>query len=355
MLLLRSGRRRWGAFASALVLLVATVTAAEPASAHGIPTAPVLSMELTTAGFVVPGPNPRPAGPVTFRLSTQDARGHFWSTFKVRGETTLTQVLEWFSLAHSPDKNVAIPALRSLYTNVEFTGGAAVHPSGPIGLTANLTPGLYFITDYLAPQFPTGQAAGTLVASETDQSVLSPMLAGIESVLRAHAGKATTARTAAATAADEEPAPAPSPFGILFVEDRTEFAVPPAFQAVLNMREVNGAAVYQPIGRFRARGAFLFRNATSMPQEVQFEGVVPGATDRDVQNYYNFLKWGGPAAPNPFPGIRPGGALLLSPDHWVVVQTEFAPGRYCGLSFVTNWNTAVQQAYEGVHVVIQMH
>jgi hypothetical protein len=369
--MISSSRRRGAvrlAVTLAAIVAVGVAVPAHPASAepagaggaaHGIRTAPVLSFDLTTAGFVLPGPNPRPAGPVTFRATTQDARGHFWSTFKLLNDTDLLQALEWFDLAHSPDKAVALRALRDLYTNVQFTGGIAVYPSSPIGLTVNLTPGLYYITDYLIPPFPTGTAGVSATReSSADRSLLGPALEGVAAVLRAHAGRAGAtaargpARAPAGPAAAEEPVR--SPFGLLFVTEEYELAAPPAFQAVLTMRDVNGAAVFRPIGRFRARGAFLFHNGSSMPQEVTFEKVLPNTTDRDVQDYYDHIIWGGDPAPNPFPGIRPGGELLLSPGLSVVVQTEFAPGLYCGLSFVTNWNTAVKQAYEGVHIVLQL-
>jgi hypothetical protein len=348
------GRTRTGlaATATAVLAVVASVAAgavASPASAGPtaesvaqgrLPSAPVVPLDLTPAGFVLPGPNPRPAGPVTFRVSTQDERGHFWSTFKLLNGATLNQAVEWFAKAESPDKSIAFPALRALYTNVEFTGGAAVNPSGPVGLTMTLTPGTYYVTDYLVPDFIT--AADT---SPSDVAALSQ----VGSVVRSHAHRS---RFAAASAAAAEPVR--SPFGVLEVVAPFQPALPPAFQAVLLIEDLTGAAVFRPIGRFRASGAFLFHNGTQQPQEVVFEQVAPGTTDRDVQNWYDFIFFGGEPAPNPFTVVKPRGTLLLSPGHTVIVEINIEPGLYCGLSFVTNWNTAVKQAYEGVHVVIPL-
>jgi len=145
-----------------------------------------------------------------------------------------------------------------------------------------------------------------------------------------------------------------SPFGILEVVAPYQVSLPPAFQSVLLIEDSSGAAVFRPIGRFRASGAFLFHNATQQPQEVVFEQVASGTTDRDVQDWYDFIFFGGEPAPNPFTVAKPRGTLLLSPGHTVIVEINIEPGLYCGLSFVTNWNTAVKQAHEGVHVVIPL-
>jgi len=314
--------------------------AAEGAAQGRLPGAPVLPLDLTPAGFVLPGPNPRPAGQVTFRVSTQDTRGHFWSTFKLLNGATLAQAAEWFATAESPDKSIAFPALHALYTNVEFTGGVAVDPSGPVGLTMTLTPGTYYVTDYLVPDFSAG------ARSPSNLTALSQ----VGSVVRSHGHRPASAVKASATAAE----PVRSPFGILEVVAPYQPALPPAFQAVLLIEDSTGAAVFRPIGRFRASGAFLFHNATQQPQEVVFEKVVPGTTDRDVQDWYDFIFFGGEPAPNPFTVVKPRGTLLLSPDHTVIVEINIEPGLYCGLSFVTNRNTAVKQAHEGVHVVLPL-
>jgi hypothetical protein len=318
-----------------VLVAVATTEFAAPAAdarparaVHDISAAPVLPISLSPAGFVLPGPNPRPAGLVTFQVSTADARGHYWSTFKLKNGVTLAQVGQWFAQGESPDRSIALPALHNLYTNVEFTGGVAVYPSSPIGLTVNLTPGTYYITDALG-----GEAASTAPAA-----------------IRA-LGAAVQAAQRPSVAGD----PVPSPFAILEVTSTNQSALPPPFSAVLEAVQRDGRAVLLPLGQFRAHGAFLFRNDAVLPQEANFLGVTPGVTDQDVQRYYDAVFAGNFTVPSPFVGGPPGGELIISPGEMVIVSLDFTPGWYVALSFPTDWDTGVKQAYEGVHAVIQLN
>jgi hypothetical protein len=323
--------------AGIVALSAATIAVAAPAAQASvktkatihIPPAPVLSVPLTTAGFVLPGPNPRPAGVVTFQISTVDTRGHYWSTFKLKNGATLAEVGQWFADGENPDHSIAFPALHNLYTNVEFTGGVAVYPSTPIGLTMNLTEGTYYITDTLGFQAPTGAQAAirTLGAAVRPGAAL------------------------AAAAADV----APSPFAILTVTSTKQLALPPPFTAAIEAVQRNGHAVLVPIGRFKANGSFLFRNDAVLPQEATFLAVGPTVTDQDVTNYYNALFAGDFSVPAPFVPGPAGGELIISPGEMVIVTLSFTPGRFVALSFPTDWDTGVKQAYEGVHVVVDMH
>jgi hypothetical protein len=312
----------------ATVGLATPAAQATPAAAPRIPAAPVLPVNLSTAGFVLPGPNPRPGGVVTFQVSTVDARGHYWSTFKLRNGVTLAQVGQWFADGENPDHTIAFPALHNLYTNVQFTGGVAVFPSTPVGLTMNLTQGTYYITDTLGFQAPSSSQAAIRTL-----------------------GAAVRPQAAPAAAGD----PAPSPFAMLEVTSTSQRALPPAFSAVIEAVQHDGHAVLVPVGRFRAQGSFLFRNDAVLPQEATFLAVAPGVTDQDVSNYYAAIFRGDFTVPSPFVPGPSGGELIISPGEMVIVSLAFTPGRYVALSFPTNWDTGVKQAYEGVHVVVDMH
>lgn len=318
-----------------VLLAAATITAATAASLAAAPAraatteragqkigvAPVLPVTLTAAGFTIPGANPRPAGLVTFSVSAPGTQGYYWTSFKLENGVTLTQVGQWLAEAESSDSSVALPAVRDLYANVDFTGGLAVNGGSTMGLTMGLTPGTYYFTE--APAEPTaGDSAAAMPA----------------------------AMAAAATALA---APTPSPLQILQVTSSVSPAWPPPFTGALVLRDTGGMARYYPVGQFRGTGAFLLSNDTSQPQEANFEQVSAGTTDQQVTDYFNAALAGTTLPPDPFLA-QVGGELLLSPGNTVIVHTTFGPGWYCALSFPTDENTGVKQAYEGTHVVLHM-
>src|SRR4051812_48291419 len=114
--MLASTKRRLGiVLAAALGILaagplagVASARTTSDANLRLAPT-PVLSVNLTPQGFVLPGPNPRPAGLVTYHVTTQDPTGHYWATFSLKNGVTLEQVGQWFSEGELPDLSVSIP------------------------------------------------------------------------------------------------------------------------------------------------------------------------------------------------------------------------------------------------------
>jgi hypothetical protein len=322
----------------AILIAAATLTAAAAAgtsaagahaavtarpSPHHLGLAPVLPITLTPAGFTIPGDNPRPAGLVTFSVSAPGPASYYWTSFKLENGVTLQQVAQWLSQAESPDQTVALAAVRDLYSNVDFTGGLAVNGNSTLGLTVKLTPGTYYFT--AAPAEPT---SGASISRNSARSKFAAMARALAT-------------------------PAPSPLQILQVTDTVSPALPPPYSGTLVLREVHGQARYFRTGHFRGQGAFLLRNDTTQPQEANFEQVVPGTTDKQIQNYFNAVLAGTTPPPSPFLAVV-GGELLLSPGHTVIVQTTFTPGWYSALSFPTDENTGVKQAYNGTHIVLTM-
>ena len=342
--MLASSYRRLGVVLAAVLLLAAgpfaAVASAQTDDASlRLASTPVLNVNLTTQGFVLPGPNPRPAGLTTFHVTTQDRTGHYWATFNLKNGVTFAQVSQWFHDGELPDLSIAVPALHNLYTNVDFTGGVAVYPTSPIDLTIPLKRNIVtYITDTVLPDFGGG---GSAAAAKLPLAVRAVGQA---------ADRALKQGTRAAAAADEPP----SPFGFLFTTDTTNITVPPAFSAALEAVDVNGRAKLVPVGQFKGNGAFLFRNDATLPQEAQFEKVDPGTIDADVQRFYDSLRNHTGGVPYPFRG-EPGGVLLLSKGNMVIMGGNFPPGQYCILSFPTDWDTGVKQAFEGVHKVVTLY
>jgi hypothetical protein len=349
--MLASTKRRLGIVLAAALGVIAAGPLAGVANAQTttdsslrLAPTPVLSINLSPQGFVVPGPNPRPAGLVTYHVTTQDPSGHYWATFSLKNGVTFEQVAQWFVEGELPDLSVSIPALHNLYTNVDFTGGVAVYPTSPVDLTVNIKPNTtVYITDTLLPSWGGGGAAASTAGPASAATKLP-------SAVRAIGAAASKVASAKVSAADET---TPSQFGIIFSTGTTNITRPPAFSAVLEAVEVNGQARLVPVGNFKGHGAFLFRNDATMPQEANFEKVDPGTTDADVQAFYDSILSGRGGVPYPFRG-EPGGELLLSKGNMVIVGTNFAPGTYCALSFPTDWNTGIKQAFEGVHKVLTL-
>ncbi|MET8005449.1 hypothetical protein [Nonomuraea glycinis] len=291
-----------------LLLFLVPIAGSGPAAGQRLPLPPVLDVHVTQEGFTVPGPNPRPGGPVTFRVTAEGAAGYWWTAYKLRGDTTLPQFVEWMEQSASPDPAVALPALRSLYDNVDYSGGAKIHPGDTVELTQTLTPGIY----YFGSQVAWGEQARS-----------------------------------AGAAAD------PSPFGWLEVTDEVAPARSPSIDGVVYMGRIRNRNVIVAPASAPADGRLLVRNDTDQPQEVMFLELAPGATDRDIQEYFDAELEGRPLPPRPFYDSV-GGMLALSPGKQLVLMTGLPPGRYGIFSWLRVPETGIDSAALGMHKVITL-
>jgi hypothetical protein len=312
-------------------IVVAAVTAsasntqspASAASAHGS----VLPITLTAGGFTVPGPNPRPAGTVTFRVSTQVAAGNYFYTFRLRGKTTIHDLATWSKEVLSANPAIERPAAHNIYRWVDYTGGLALSPSTPGTLTINLAPGTYYI--YQAPSY-------------SDESFIRG---------GGHVARATAIQTMAKTL----PA-APSVLNILRVTGAKSGAHPalPHTDGAINLVMRDGQPVFQIPATLPRTGTFVVRNEINQPAEAIFRKVAPGTTDAKVQAYFNALRAHQHTPPNPLT-TSPGGVLTLSPGNSAIVHLHFPPGTYDVLSFLEDPANGVHRAYEGLHKIVVMH
>ncbi|OLT37072.1 hypothetical protein BJF79_30240 [Actinomadura sp. CNU-125] len=264
---------------------------AEAATAGLFDPPPVLDIELTDEGFAFPAPNPRPAGLVTIRATTPVPAGHFMGLGAARNGISLEEGMRLFWMSQSPDPEVAIPALRALYRDVEFFGGTGVFPgTDPIAATVHLPADTYYGID--------GPIVETLNVSDEYRPAMPPRVHG----------------------------------AVRMVEhgDRTRFRAP---------------------RKMRAKGSYLVVNHTSQPQECVFVGVAPGTTDRDIQDYYDAPE--GEKPPYPLQ-TQVGGLMAMSTGHMAVLHYDFPPGLYAILSFYRNPDTAVKRAEEGMHQVVEL-
>ncbi|MFA1548305.1 hypothetical protein [Actinomadura chokoriensis] len=293
------------ALAAPLLLAVPAAAPAAGASTAAARSGPqTVPVEVTGDGFCAPGPDPRPPGPITFRVSTPDPAGHWWAVMRLRGEVTMDQVRQEFAESYSPDPAVSLPAIRAIYRDVDFRGGASVTPDAPVSVTSAFEPGTYYMSDTALEGATDGCGTGRTHLQRfrvAGPSRWTPPLSG-ETVIRAR----TTA---------------------------------------------DGGQRFDMPRSWPSRASVVVRNQAEQPHEVIIVGVAPGTTDADVAAYFDALRNGDTSAPNPF-GATVGGMLAISPGRTASFRIDLRPGRYCVLSFVRNPRTGVKSALEGMYTTV---
>lgn len=280
----------------------AGAVAGQPAGSSPVQPPPVLPITLTMNGFSVPGPNPRPAGPVTFQFSAVPGpTGHWWTADTLNSGVTLAKATQDLDESYSSDPAVALPALRAFYSDLTFYGGVSVDAGSHLSLTETLDPGTYYLTDETA-------TTGTTPPSTLGQAQLT-------------------------VTAPYQPARVPPPDG--------------SISATLS----GGHQIIAAPAELPAAGRILLSDHTAQPQEFIVVQVQPGTTDQQIQAYFNAEQGGQPLPPDPFLATA-GGMLAISPGRSAELGIAFQPGRYAVLSFVRDAQTGVEEALEGMHRVI---
>jgi hypothetical protein len=303
--------RTFAAFVLSPVALL-TLQGTAQGTAHGAvgtrvaaktwPAPPTVEINTTKDGFCVPGPDPRPAGPVTFRVSTPETGPRWWQVMRLRGSATIAQVKQEYADSASTDPAVALPALRAIYRDVDFHGGTSVVADRPVSVTTELEQGTYYASD-------------TALEGATDDCGT-----GRTHLQRLHAVG--------------QP---PRPSGRVPVNARVDAVVTDAGQR------------FVAPSTFPSHASIRVRNRAHQPHELIVIGVRPGTTDRDVSAFFG----GDTSVPNPFLTVA-GGMLAISPGREAVFRIDLPPGQYCLLSFVKNPNTGIKSAIEGMHKTISV-
>ncbi|MEV5708045.1 hypothetical protein [Actinoallomurus sp. NPDC052274] len=280
-------------------------TAPHAAPPHAIPLVPV---EVTADGFCAATPDPLAPGPVTFRVSTPVADGRWWSVLRLRGTATMDQVAAEFGASYSTDPAVALPALRGIYRDVDFNGGASVFPAAPVSVTTHLEPGTYYLSDTALNGATDGCGGG-----------------------RTHLQRVQVA------------------------EGPRSRHTPLRYNGTVDARETPAGQRFAVSPRLSAHAVLRVTDHTRQPHELIIAAVRPGTTDEDVQAYLDALRKGDTTSvPDPF-GATAGGMLAISPGHEAIFRIDLKPGRYSLLSFVRNPQTGVKSAFEGMHTTVTFH
>jgi hypothetical protein len=287
--------------------LIAGTTQARADDVGPLPPAPVLSVTLdANSPFVIPGPNPRPAGPVTFQVTSADGAEHWFSPIAFRDGTTPAQWVQELEASFSPDPSVALPALQAVYRDANFAGGLSVIPERGSWFTEDLAPGTYYISD--SPP-------------DSEQSTTPPREA------------------------------------VLQVADPSQAARMPRVDAVLSVREDGPKASFVAPCTLPADGTFLIRNPrrSSQPYEFLFRQVAPGTTDADLAAYFGALRQGLTPSENPFVSDEQQGLLPISPGDAAVFHADFTPGRYAMLTYVRDPQTGLPRVWEGTFKIVTFY
>lgn len=284
-----------------------------------------LSINLTAAGFTIPGPNPRPAGPVTIRVTTPDKIGHYLYTAQLRGSTTVQDVQEWSQEINGSNLALHLRATHLLYKNVDYTGGVVVYPATPATFTIDLKPGLYYFYD--TPAYSDSDAAATHL----------PARSGLVQTMAAFSGPSHLNGLQVVASGGQAPA-----------------AKSPHVDGVIHLVMQNGQPRFQVPASLPRDGTFLVRSDINQPAQAIFRQVPAGYTNTELQTYFSAVMAGGATPASPL-SSSPGGITSISPGNSIIVHLDFPAATYAVLSFLEDPSNGVHRAYEGLHQIVVMH
>ena len=294
-------------------------------SQHHTATPSTMSVNLTTAGFTIPGPNPRQAGPVTFRVSTPDKVGHYLYSAQLRGSTTVEDVSQWSQAINGSNMAAHLKAVHLLYKNVDYTGGVVVYPATPATFTIDLKPGLYYFYD--TPAY----------TDSDDAAIHLPAGSGQVQAMAAFSGPSHL-NALQVVASGGQPAAVKSPH----------------VDGVIQLVMQNGQPRFQIPASLPRDGTFLVRSDINQQAQGIFRKVPAGYTNSELQAYFRATMAGETGLPNPL-SSSPGGLTNISPGNSIIVHLDFPAATYAVLSFLEDPSNGVHRAYEGLHQIVVMH
>lgn len=246
-----------------------------------------------------------PAGPVTLSASTTDDKVQRpLGLVRLRAGVTLAAFLTHYqTAATSKDPAERHAALALIDSEAQYFGGPAVtKASGKIEISWILTPGTYHLLDY---------------------TLLDP--ARPELVRSIQVGAPT----------------------------RPAVAVPRWAPELIAAYDEGPLGRYLIGNTLDKRGEFTVVNQTSQLNEVMFLRVTPGASAADVAACMDALAQGRQPSVYPFTGV-PSGITPLSPGSTAVLSQSLDPGQYLVTSFISNRETLIKRAFEGMWKLITL-
>ncbi|MFD0772469.1 hypothetical protein ACFQZ2_00870 [Streptomonospora algeriensis] len=299
-------RRRFLGGAAALTLASFSTPAAPAAADNRGRWRPPrrVHISLTHSGWDMAPSGPLREGATAFHTVTEDASGHYFSILRMREGTTIERALELLQASSDPDPEVALPARRAFYREVEQNGGTAVYPGQQAVFTKRFDPGVLYL----------GEAPAQWVPDRPPFHV--------DPVEVADAGRSSCyMRSDVRLVADSAP---------------------------------EGVAIEASRTRFRSDAVICFSNRTGVPQELIFRRLLEDAGQQDVTEYYESVGAGDPL-PSPFTEERFGGMLPISPGLAATLRVSGLPAaRYCIVSHVKDPGTGLEQAVHGARRIVEL-
>ncbi|MFF9213452.1 MULTISPECIES: hypothetical protein [unclassified Streptomyces] len=243
------------------------------------------------------------AGVVTLRATTPDQKlQHPLGLLRLAPGVTLPDFLTHYrQAATATDPAERRAALALIDNEARYFGGPAVSaPGGPVEVTWVLAPGTYHLIDYTTydPAHPERVPALTVTGTRPQ-------------------GR-----------------PRVAPHLIAPYDDGDQ-------------------GRYLTATTLPADGTFQVVNHTRQLNEVMFMAVTPGSTDADVTACMEALRKGQQPPVYPFSGV-PVGLTPLQPGAGAVFSLSLPPGRYLLTSFISNRQTLVKRAFEGMWQLVTL-
>ncbi|MGW6707983.1 hypothetical protein ACWGDE_24255 [Streptomyces sp. NPDC054956] len=305
------GRRRLLIGLGAGAATAATLLPAAPAFAHDGPDrrhradAAVIGAVATASGIRLTT-DQVPAGPVTLSATTTDEQVQRpLGLVRLRTGVALTTFLTHYqTAATSKDPAERRAALTLIDSEAQYFGGPAVtKASGKVEISWILTPGTYHLLDY---------------------TLLDPARPELVRSIRVGAPAGRPGTSVPRWAPDLIAAYDEGPLGRYLIGNTID-----------------------------ARGEFTVVNQTSQLNEVMFLRVTPGAGSAEVSACMDALAHGQRPPTYPFTGV-PSGITPLSPGSTAVLSQSLEPGQYLVTSFISNRETLVKRAFEGMWKLVTL-
>ncbi|WP_371671441.1 hypothetical protein OG985_29755 [Streptomyces sp. NBC_00289] len=298
-------RRRgllFGLAGGAAALLPATAVAQESAGRHGHQAGTVVGAVAAPDGLTLSA-DAVPAGVVTLRATTPDpAQQHPLGLVRLLPGVSLDSFLTHYRQAATAKDPVERRAgLELIDSEARYFGGPAVTAAGgAVEVTWVLAPGTYHLLDY---------------------TTVDP----------AHPERVRT----------------------LKVTGTRPQGRPPLAPHVITPYDDGDQGRYLTAGTLPAAGVFQVVNHTAQLNEVMFLRTVAGATEADVTACMEALRRGENPPVYPFTGV-PTGLTPLQPGSSAVFAHSLQPGRYLLTSFISNRQTLVKRAFEGMWQLVTL-
>ncbi|MER6358510.1 hypothetical protein ABT186_43715 [Streptomyces sp. NPDC001634] len=292
----------FGLAGGAVALLPTAAAAQEPARPLGRHAAPIVEAVAAPDGLTL-SVDTVPAGAVTLRATTPDQKlQHPLGLLRLEpGVDIVTFLTHYQQAATAQDPAQRRAGLQLIDTEARYFGGPAVSAAGgPLEATWILAPGTYHLLDY---------------------TTVDP----------AHPERV---RTLTVTGTRPQGRPRSAPHIIAPYDDGDQ-------------------GRYLSDDTLPADGVFQVVNHTRQLSEVMFLRTVPDATEADVTACMEALRKGEKPPVYPFVGV-PTGLTPLQPGASAVFAHSLQPGRYLLTSFISNRQTLVKRAFEGMWQLVTL-